>query len=203
MGCFSWLDCVTQKAIRMGEKAYVLVPKEFGGGVIEESSYDCYGRFGGHDIYDLVADWNKESVTSAALRGIPDTKDLEKYGGLYSFTREELLNEGYTKEEVDFFDKVSHAESWARGMKRYETSIRRLHDFKLLSDKEMREKYGDDYKRLIGIDIGCYDEQNAALKFPIKISHEPAVYENCGPSNEDPNQGCFSYEDEEEGEEEW
>ena len=202
MGCFSWLDCVTQKAIRMGEKCYVLVPKEFGGGVIEENSYDCYGRFGLYDIYDLVADWNKESVTSAALREKPGLEDLKKYGGLYSFTKEELLNEGYTEEEVDFFDKASHAESWARGMKRCEASIRRLHDFKILSDEEMRKKYGNDFKRIIGIDIACYDEQNAALKFPIKISHEPAVYENCNPSDGDPNQGFFS-DEEEEGEEEW
>ena len=55
----------------------------------------------------------------------------------------------------------------------------------------MLEKYGQDYLRLIGIDIACYDDQNNALEYPIKITHdEYAVYENCNPSDGDPNQGC-------------
>lgn len=61
MGQFSWLDCKTQEQVLDNVKrdVYVLIPEAFGGGHIKESCYDGYGRFGGHDIYDLVVDWNR------------------------------------------------------------------------------------------------------------------------------------------------
>ena len=42
MGQFSWLDCKTGEQVldNVRRKVYVLVPKEFGGGHIEEN---CYG----------------------------------------------------------------------------------------------------------------------------------------------------------------
>jgi len=62
MGQFSWLDCKTNEQILddVERDVYVLVPREFGGGHIKETCYDGYGNFGGHDIYDLVVDWNKK-----------------------------------------------------------------------------------------------------------------------------------------------
>jgi hypothetical protein len=62
MGQFSWLDCKTGEQVIDDKRrdVYVLIPKEFGGGHIKEECYDGYGRFGGHDIYDLVVDWNRE-----------------------------------------------------------------------------------------------------------------------------------------------
>ena len=54
-------------------------------------------------------------------------------------------------------------------------------------------------KRTLGIAIACYDEDNARLRYPIKITHDPkAVYEICGMSESDPNQGWPSYEDDDE-----
>lgn len=70
-------------------------------------------------------------------------------------------------------------------------SAERLLDYKDgVSDRVMKEKYGDDFKRNIGIDIACYDEQNFTIPYPIKITHDAnAVYEECTPSKSDPNQG--------------
>ncbi len=116
MGQFSWLDCKTGEQVLNDviRDVYVLVPKQFGGGHIQEGCYDGYGMFGGRDIYALVAEWN-----------VPEN---------------------------------------------------------CVGD--------DEIDRYVGIDIACYDEQNASLKFPIKITHDPqAVYEWCAPSRSDPNQG--------------
>lgn len=63
MGQFSWLDCKDPKRQILDnvfEDVYVLIPKEFGGGHIEESYYDGYGNFCGQDIYELVVDWNRK-----------------------------------------------------------------------------------------------------------------------------------------------
>jgi len=125
MGQFSWLDCETGEQVLddVSRDVYVLVPKEFGGGHIKEECYDGYGRFGGRDVYALVAQWNKP---------------------------EECIGD-------------------------------------------------DEADRYVGIDIACYDEQNARLRYPIKITHDPdAVYENCNPSKSDPNQGWLIGDDDDE-----
>ena len=159
MGQFSWLDCITQEQVLddVKRKVYVLVPQQFGGGHIEEECYDGYGRFGGHDIYDLVADWNKEFIE------LPKKPNPDKYDGYWY---------GYA------------VSSWER-------EKRMVVEFKGgTSDEAMDARYGDGWKRLIGIDIACYDEDNASLRYPIKITHDPnAVYEWCAPSRSDPNQG--------------
>ena len=50
----------------------------------------------------------------------------------------------------------------------------------------------DEADRMVGIDIACYDKDNAALKYPIKISSSSrSVYENEGPSKGCPYQGYF------------
>lgn len=71
MGQFSWLDCKNNKQQILddvAETSYVLVPKQFGGGHIEEKCYNGYGEFGGKDIYELVVDWNKEILPEIANR---------------------------------------------------------------------------------------------------------------------------------------
>ena len=64
MGQFSWLDCRSNEQIVDDKRrdVFVLVPYEFGGGHIAEKRYDGYGNFGGHDIYELVLDWNKDYI---------------------------------------------------------------------------------------------------------------------------------------------
>lgn len=77
MGQFSWLDCAyndKRHAIldNVDKTSYVLLPPEFScshGRHIKEDCYDGYGHFGGHDIYDLVVDWNRKYLSTANLRG--------------------------------------------------------------------------------------------------------------------------------------
>ena len=168
MGQFSWLDCVDDQQIldNVARTSYVLVPKEFGGGHIAERCYDGYGHFGGYDIYDLVADWNKSFIDP------------------YDFESEALhvpVQEDYAEER--YYDSA---------VTRYDKAMQRLIDFcsGKYSDSQMKQKYGNDFKRLIGIDIACYDEDNAQLQYPIKITYDAnAVYEQCDASLSDPNQG--------------
>lgn len=53
-------------------------------------------------------------------------------------------------------------------------------DGSIKSDKQIRQ---------YGIDIACYDEQNFALKYPIKITSCRMPYEKVEASLGDPNQG--------------
>ena len=181
MGQFSWLDCITNEQILddVTRDVYVLVPKEFRkkyGLRIKETCYDGYGNFGGYDVYDLVAEWNRKELTHHMLRDI-SAKD-------------------WAKEDTKYY---------IAGLKRKYESANRLYDYKegKLSDDDMAEKYGDDWKRILGIDIACYDDQNKALPYPIKITHDGnAIYEECEPSLGDPHQGWLM-EDYEDEDEEW
>lgn len=141
MGQFSWLDCISGEQVLddVSRDVYLLIPKEFGGGHIKETCYDGYGRFGGYDVYELVADWNKSFIHTVL-------NELKPYWTA-SLDETNLLN-------------------FAKG------------------------EPIDTEKRIIGIDLACYDEDNARLRYPIKITHDPnAVYEQCSPSPSDPNQG--------------
>lgn len=54
-----------------------------------------------------------------------------------------------------------------------------------------------EHDRIIGIEIACYDEDNAKLKYPIKITHDStAIYEDCEYSPADPAQGWIMDDDE-------
>lgn len=180
MGQFSWLDCCNKRPIvdNLAKTSYLLIPKEFRdefGPVINEPCYAGYGRFGGlhgYDAYALVALWNRDHIGKENIR-VPQEKQYapaDKFGDYYK-----------------------------RAVERYKNDCKRIEDFavKKLSDGEMRKKWGDDYLREIGIDIACYDEENAALEYPLKITYNPnAVYEACPPSLGDPNQGWNYLSDE-------
>lgn len=151
MGQFSWLDCKTKAQVldNVRRDVYVLVPREFGGGHIKETCYDGYGNFGGHDIYDLVVDWNM--------------KYLDEYRKDKTF-------------KCDWLQRFASVDSALRDMD----------------------------KRDIGISIACYDEDNARIKYPIKITHDAnAVYEDCEPSPSDPDQGWLMEDDEDDEEDSW
>ena len=73
------------------------------------------------------------------------------------------------------------------------------------TDEVMCQKYGRDWKRYIGIDIACYDEQNKSIPYPIKITTKEMDYDSVEPSLSDPNQGweCDDFEDENDWDDDW
>ena len=187
MGQFSWLDCVSGKQIvdNKVKDVYVLIPKEFGGGHIVEHCYDGYGNFGGHDIFDLVATWNRKALADKPNFIFPHAVDRAKY-----------ISENYkwNSEYSERIDIQLRNKSWYEAYSNLE-----------LTDEEVvkanKEKFGNwrSEWRIIGIDLACYDEDNEALPFPIKITYDKhACYELCLPSKSDPNQGWEYEEDEDE-----
>lgn len=48
--------------------------------------------------------------------------------------------------------------------------------------------------RWLGIVMSCYDEDNFALEYPIKITTKEMEYENVSPSKSDPHQGWENYD---------
>lgn len=72
MGIFTWTDAAFKNprcnkygdytdtyVVMYGEYAKLICPDDT---EIETNSHDYYGRIGGHDIYDLVVDWNKDDL---------------------------------------------------------------------------------------------------------------------------------------------
>ncbi|MEG1299687.1 MAG: hypothetical protein RSC93_03205 [Erysipelotrichaceae bacterium] len=57
MGCFSRCKIDDRTEVCDCDKYCFLIPKEFGGGYIEEQ-YQGYGRVGEYDWYELLAIWN-------------------------------------------------------------------------------------------------------------------------------------------------
>lgn len=163
MGLFSWMfaDTNNEKALNIYNTAYVPCPN---GAVIIEGYYEGYGIFGGYDIFDLVADWNKEYISETNVR-----KPLREQWG-------------NTKEDEKWFQTA---------LEKYKNDCQRIKDFITeKSDKYMAETYGEDWKREIGIKIACYNKDNAALKYPIKICEKiDSKYHLLPASNSDPNQG--------------
>lgn len=172
MGQFSWLYSDTNKQLVDNKMAdtYLLVPPPFQekyGKAIYESCYDGYGRFGRYDVYDLVADWNREwakqnpNYTTYRGQKLSDYAWYPFYTDL-SLSREEVIEKWKaTKDEEPWFD-------W----------------------------------RIIGIDLSCYDEDNFALGYPIKITTREMEYNCVTPSKSDPNQGWECSDDDDWDEEE-
>lgn len=67
MGQFSWYFADKKQRLINGEwrDSYLLVPPEFQneyGKAIHETHYEGYGVFGGYDVYELVARWNRSMI---------------------------------------------------------------------------------------------------------------------------------------------
>ena len=173
MGQFSFRFAEDRrKRLRLCEPAYVPFPKDRGacglppGSRIFEPAYDCYGHFGGKDIFDLVADWNKGRITPEMI-DLPDRS-------------------GWSPDE--------EGEMWYRkAMGRYYRLLCMVYDFQSgMDDAAMASRYGQDWKRTIGIAItGAGDYvKNSSLPYPLKVCmYESTAYEEAGASSDDPHQG--------------
>lgn len=195
MGQFSWIYSNTGKAMKDNKvkNSYLLVPPEFQdeyGTYIKEECYDGYGHMGEYDVYALVALWNRKYIPKDYQTFYGDLKEpkLEDYGGLYEFEKAKLRKEGLSEEEINMAEEKQRREYYERGMATYKERIAVLNEF-ISSDKEYDAKKDVSFLREIGIDIACYDKDNAKLKYPIKITSKKMAYDEADASKSDPNQG--------------
>lgn len=160
MGQFSWLDC------------------EDGSQILDDVNADVYvlipQEFGGGHIHEGCYD------------GYGNFGDYDIYDLIVVWNREWIAdNPDFVLPSSDCKRLADYA--W------YEFLADEENDFNDIVGKwEDSEKGGAIWYELreIGIDIACYDEDNAAIRYPIKITHDQnAVYEWCAPSKSDPNQG--------------
>ena len=196
MGYYTWTDAIrkpryikedydyaSSDKIKYNSFAKVVCPDDT---EIIENNYDGYGIFGGYDIYELVADWNKPYITEDMVEDIIEpVSDIDQFGGLYDFEKESLAKKGKTQEEIAAIEYAKKKKYWEQAKARHDYHVKRLKDFiNNRSDDYMVKKYGNEWKREIGIDIACDDNNNASLHFPIKITahKEPVKYEDLYPS---------------------
>jgi len=150
MGQFSWIYSDTNKQVINDRKAdtYLLVPKAFQdkyGKAIYEGCYEGYGEFGGYDVYDLIAEWNKEMI--------PEIIRRIKNGTWHCSANENDI-----------------------------VNLRNYYEGKEINCE----------LRWLGIVMACYDEDNFALEYPIKITSKEMEYKNANASESDPDQGWES-----------
>jgi len=184
MGMFSWIDVTGKENIEMSDNNVVLlIPQEQRGAVEQafgvkltdrgiEGSYDGYGRVHGIDVYDVCAFLNIICTTD------------EQYEQL-------SFRNVLTSDTKEFADTVrNHYVGNFVGKGAFKT-IRDIREwFKKL--EEERNSYVE--FRGIGIDLGCRDEDNAALPYPIKLTVTKGyTYENSAFSMGDPEQGFYKY----------
>lgn len=167
MGIYSWKYCDSPDRMICGKMkdSYLLIPAEFGGGAYRTPIYSGYGRIQ-VDIFEMVAKWNQKHITADHI--IPPNR-------------------------ADYIDALCGEQYYQSAMSNYNYYVKRLSDFiSGKSDEYMVKAYGTEYIREIGINIAHDEEDNARLKYPIKIAeYATSVYEECDISILDPLQGCY------------
>lgn len=152
MGCFSWTfaDKNNEKRLKMGHKGYILTPdNQFI--KTPDGGYEGYGKF---------FDSNKGVMV--------DVYDLVVDWNRPHLT--EIVNNPLKKKEFNDLYKMLASfavvgDLFAEEFVRNEVKAERVPNYLL-----------NDWKRCLGIEIACYDEDNQRLPFPIKIVSN----KNCG-----------------------
>lgn len=120
MGFYSWTYANRKNREEMKVSAYynprtsyLLVPPEFHhiyGEYITEPAYGGYGMMGGHDVYELLATWNKDCMPKCVMsdmladfsQGIFSDEEMkERYG-------EEYLREAGIELFFNYHDKLKY-----------------------------------------------------------------------------------------------
>lgn len=166
MGSFSWYASDTKRAIRSHNPfpVYALRPDA---DPLLETEYDGYGEFGGQDIYDLVADWNR--------------KYLSEHPGFVILPHGHIWSEEM-KSYLPIGPKRIDELPWYRF---YADLSKTRRDIEI----EMRKSQSYWEYRHIGIEIACYDDRNMILPYPIKLVEHPIPYPAAAASKHDPGQG--------------
>ena len=104
MGMFSWIYSDTDTAMIDGKRrdSYLLIPPAFQqkyGRFIVEPCYEGYGEFDGKDVYELVAEFNKDFI--------PRVLELAEKGDWYCFKG--IVED--IKENRDYQDLVKYYEN--------------------------------------------------------------------------------------------
>lgn len=165
MGSFSWYTSDTHRAIRSVNPfpVYALQPN---GEPLFEKRYDGDGRFGGQDIYELVADWNRSFLATHPDFPIHQHGQI-RVGDACCPT---------PPKRVETFPWYSLYADMTKSRKDIE--------------RELYESGTPFWEyRHIGIEIASGNERNFSLRFPIKLVEVPALYEETSASKIDPYQG--------------
>ena len=163
MGFFSWKFADVEGRLKVGGSAYIALPDDT---YLKIYCYDGYGHVGFYDIYELVVDWNKDflkrNLEGLLSNKIPHESDVDHF--------DKSLFEKYI--ELDFDDEA-------------------MIDYMRQHPKYKSTCMVYDWKRELGIYIACYDEDNASLDYPIKITKtDEYMYAELPASEHDPLQGC-------------
>lgn len=174
MGCFSWMfaDKNNKKNLKIDHKGYLLTPdNEY----LKAYPYDGYGEFGGYDAYDLVAIWNRRYLSEHPEFEVPQH-------GRYN-----IKTESWTEPVPKRIDEFA----WYKYYADMSLTEKEMMD-KIAKDEDARKDLIFTELRCIGISIACYDDQNAALPYPIKIVSKKGLKYNDLPASEsDPEQGFY------------
>lgn len=177
MGVFSWCTSDTRKSIpccmpfgTLPGTVYLLNPF---GEPYKETDYEGFGEFGGHDVYDLVVEWNREHLTPDNIHK-PERRE---------YAPGEEGDKYYTRAFERYCVTCAAITAYAGGA----------------TDTYLQETYGkvlgygdgSDWKRCLGIQLACCDEDHVKLKYPIKIVEHPIAYDKAGISPGCPFQGCI------------
>ncbi len=160
MGSFSWLfaDTNNTKNLRANRRGYVACPD---GTFICEPCYETYGIFDGKDVYDLVVDWNRKFIAENPDHLLPHVHCWTKDGALVRTT--------YRLKDFPWYPVVADLS----------IPFEDLHDALIAHlKKELGDKFAP-YRteiRNIGIDIACYDEDNASLPIPSRLPARRQVF---------------------------
>lgn len=180
MGSFSWCraEATTKRSnISHGDRYKILVPKEFGGGYIQDIYYD-YGYvfwYLGKDRYDQsylkYVDGNGKAYPASDFKGA----DIDLCGILAWWNKPEKLDFLVPYDVPD--NDLEEAEQ-RRPKTMYDILLRGCCDD----------------NRFVGIDIGGNSTKVDRLRYPLKLvsASYRKTYEQCpGRSYDDPNQGFF------------